>query len=116
MPVEDAPDDEDVRQTYNFAPGYHGLVYRADVPDYGAGNRHHNASQSNEGQSDQESMTENVPIGLEDPKETKYKLQSMKWGASVMHATLGFSYGEADDEKQDWYRSGRSATQTMVVS
>lgn len=40
----------------------------------------------------------------------------MKWGASVMHATLGFSYGEADDEKQDWYRSGRSATQTMVVS
>jgi hypothetical protein len=41
MPVEEAPDDEDVRQSYNFAPGYHGIVYRADVPDYGAGARHH---------------------------------------------------------------------------
>ncbi|KAF2659912.1 DUF159-domain-containing protein [Lophiostoma macrostomum CBS 122681] len=30
MPVNEAPDDEGVRQTYNFAPGYHGLVYRAD--------------------------------------------------------------------------------------
>lgn len=81
MPVEDAPDDDDVRQTYNFAPGYHGLVYRADVPDHGAGNRHHGASQGNEGPNDQKSMTENVPAALEDPKETRYKLQSMKWGA-----------------------------------
>lgn len=30
MPVDDAPDDNSVRQSYNFAPGYHGLVYRAD--------------------------------------------------------------------------------------
>ena len=32
MPVDDAPDDHDdsVRQSYNFAPGYRGLVYRAD--------------------------------------------------------------------------------------
>ena len=28
MPVADAPDDDDVRETYNFAPGSHGLVYR----------------------------------------------------------------------------------------
>ncbi|KAI0595885.1 DUF159-domain-containing protein [Biscogniauxia sp. FL1348] len=27
------------RQSYNFAPGYHGIVYRADVPDWGAGPR-----------------------------------------------------------------------------
>ncbi|KAI1485641.1 DUF159-domain-containing protein [Biscogniauxia mediterranea] len=27
------------RQSYNFAPGYYGIVYRADVPDWGAGPR-----------------------------------------------------------------------------
>lgn len=42
MPVYDAPADEGdgaPRQSYNFAPGYHGVVYRADVPDWGAGPR-----------------------------------------------------------------------------
>jgi putative SOS response-associated peptidase YedK len=40
MPVDDAPPDEGdyaPRETYNFAPGYNGLVYRAEVPDWGAG-------------------------------------------------------------------------------
>lgn len=40
MPVYDAPEDEGdgaPRQSYNFAPGYYGVVYRADVPDWGAG-------------------------------------------------------------------------------
>ncbi|KAM7185048.1 putative ACR, COG2135 domain containing protein [Naviculisporaceae sp. PSN 640] len=40
MPVYDAPDDDGngaPRQSYNFAPGYYGVVYRADVPDWGAG-------------------------------------------------------------------------------
>ncbi|KAF1957190.1 DUF159-domain-containing protein [Byssothecium circinans] len=31
MPVADAPEDDHIRHTYNFAPGYHGLVYRADA-------------------------------------------------------------------------------------
>lgn len=48
MPVDDAPEDEGPqapRQSYNFAPGYHGIVYRADVPDWGAGpaREHHGA-------------------------------------------------------------------------
>ena len=63
MPVYDAPPDYDdghdgaaandghdagppppsPRQTYNFAPGYHGIVYRADVPDWGAGPRRQRA-------------------------------------------------------------------------
>ena len=56
MPVEEAPDDDsNVRQSYNFAPGYHGLVYRADGPETGG---------------QQEGATEG----------TKYKLQSMQWG------------------------------------
>ncbi|KAL9043835.1 MAG: hypothetical protein Q9214_002989 [Letrouitia sp. 1 TL-2023] len=71
MPVDEAPDDDDVRQTYNFAPGYHGLVYRADVPDYGAGERRHGQGASNQEGEERED---------EGPKETRYKLQSMKWG------------------------------------
>ncbi len=90
MPVADAPEDDEVRQTYNFAPGHHGLVYRADVPDYGAGNRHHGATQGDERQSDKESLTDSAPAQLEGPQETRYKLQSMKWGA-LMAGNLRFS-------------------------
>ena len=77
MPVEEWPEDDDVRQTYNFAPGNHGLVYRADVPDYGAGVGHHNGEEDGEDNSHEQATTSTV---IEDPKETKYKLQSMKWG------------------------------------
>lgn len=74
MPVDDAPEDDQLRQTYNFAPGYHGLVYRADVPDYGAGpHRHDHASA---GTADGES----APVPAEPAEETRYKLQAMKWG------------------------------------
>ena len=76
MPVAEAPDDEDVRQTFNFAPGNHGLVYRADVPDYGAG-----ADHDHEGYETAETPAEgDAPSHTVDQKETTYKLQSMKWG------------------------------------
>lgn len=78
MPVEEAPDDDDVRQTYNFAPGNHGLVYRADVPDHGAAG----GQNSGEGAPDggiQDGEEENT-TRTEDTKEVKYKLQAMKWG------------------------------------
>ncbi|KAK5050421.1 hypothetical protein LTR84_003702 [Exophiala bonariae] len=35
LPVDDAPADDEARETYNFPPGAYGLVYRADVPDQG---------------------------------------------------------------------------------
>ncbi|MCJ1303957.1 hypothetical protein MMC08_006768 [Hypocenomyce scalaris] len=88
MPVEYAPEDDDVRQTYNFAPGYHGLVYRADVPDYGAGNRHHGHGhghgEAKEGAAEE---SEEPPAQHEDMKETKYKLQAMKWGVCTNPVT-----------------------------
>lgn len=74
MPSEEAPDDEDdrIRQSYNFAPGYHGLIYRANTADRGAGSDDHLESQD---------------AGHEQPrvdglatKETKYKLQAARWG------------------------------------
>jgi putative SOS response-associated peptidase YedK len=81
MPCEDCPTDEQVRQTYNFAPGSFGIVYRADVPDYGAGPRKTQQEQEHideikaEADDDEE---ERLPSSQ--PIETHYKLQAMKWG------------------------------------
>ncbi|KAI4908369.1 hypothetical protein J4E90_008994 [Alternaria incomplexa] len=69
MPVEEAPDDDsNVRQSYNFAPGYHGLVYRADGPETGG---------------QEEGATE----------DTKYKLQSMQWGLVPFWTKRNPDYG-----------------------
>lgn len=67
MPVEEAPEDDDVRQSYNFAPGYHGLVYRARGPE-------HSGQQ-------QDKEEENVDVNKEGATgDTTYRLQSMQWG------------------------------------
>lgn len=66
MPVEEAPNDDDVRQSYNFAPGYHGLVYRSG----GLGHDTHVEKEDENGEN----------INEEGVTETKYKLQSMQWG------------------------------------
>ncbi|KAL8635998.1 MAG: hypothetical protein Q9228_006560 [Teloschistes exilis] len=90
MPVEDAPEDEDVRQTYNFAPGSHGLVYRADVPDSGAGGSNHRGQgTADEGNAEQIEATGEAE-GL---KETKYKLQAMKWGLVPFWTKRNPDYG-----------------------
>lgn len=88
MPVADAPDDDDVRETYNFAPGNHGLVYRADVPDYGAGGGPHDSEQRPE-----DATHEGPSAQLEDPRETRYKLQSMKWGLIPFWTKRNPDYG-----------------------
>lgn len=66
MPVEEAPNDDDVRQSYNFAPGYHGLVYRAEGRDHGVQKG--------------ECTADGKLHGEQDAEATKYKLQSMQWG------------------------------------
>ncbi|KAI1344940.1 DUF159-domain-containing protein [Xylariaceae sp. FL0016] len=88
MFVDEAPDDGDEdapgapRQSYNFAPGYHGIVYRADVPDWGAGPR---KERTNKTAAADEGM-EVVHAGESGEgrgnvgSRPKYKLQSMKWG------------------------------------
>ncbi|KAK0616317.1 hypothetical protein B0T14DRAFT_433516 [Immersiella caudata] len=83
MPVDDAPDDEGEgapRHTYNFAPGNFGIVYRADVPDHGAGPAR--------GRSAKTKPTEPTPAECEQDEQeptqesitAHYKLQAMKWG------------------------------------
>ena len=92
MPVDEAPDDDSaingVRQSYNFAPGYHGLVYRADGPDHHGNSNasgHNTKDQHGEKERDLQAEEtgkkgEKVAFSTEGDKHTKYKLQSMKWG------------------------------------
>ncbi|KAM0135010.1 hypothetical protein ACHAP3_005100 [Botrytis cinerea] len=100
MPVGEAPDDEGdgaPRQSYNFAPGYHGIVYRANVPDWGAGSRH-----LREGVDEDEKRSATEPEATE-PNVTEqeeqtneavqYKLQSMKWGLIPFWTKRNPDYG-----------------------
>jgi putative SOS response-associated peptidase YedK len=88
MFVDDCPDDDECRQTYNFPPGAIGIVYRADVPDYGAGpSTKHAKKKSASGDHDSEVEVKQepeeeveVPTSSLPHKEVHYKLQSMKWG------------------------------------
>lgn len=75
MPVNDAPDDDAVRQSYNFAPGYHGLVYRADGSDYGG----HKGGDEEEQGIKIDKDESGLAIPMEGHDDTKYKLQAMKW-------------------------------------
>ena len=91
MSSQDGPDDDDVRQTYNFAPGYYGLVYRAD------------SSSAGEGPAEQET-TDHVQDAPNDGTQTKtaaqkpvirpqYKLQAMKWGLIPFWTKRNPGYG-----------------------
>ena len=106
MPVEEAPDDDDVRQTYNFAPGNHGLVYRADIPDYGSIDQHQNGQDGQDNQNGERDQgghhkearntdkdTTASATDVQDPKGTRYKLQSMKWGLVPFWTKRNPDYG-----------------------
>lgn len=86
MPTDDGPSDDEIRMTHNFAPGYFGLVYRADLPDYGAGGRRQASSQEEQEQAGEEKEHEQQTTAQTAPEvettksEPKYKLQAMKWG------------------------------------
>lgn len=92
MQVDEAPDDEGddaPRQSYNFAPGYHGIVYRADVPDYGAGPRQHKKGE--EEQAEEEASPDTAPE--QEHGDVRYKLQSMKWGLIPFWTKRNPDYG-----------------------
>ncbi|KAH8887785.1 DUF159 domain protein [Thozetella sp. PMI_491] len=84
MVVDEAPEDEaegSPRQTHNFAPGYNGIVYRADVPDWGAGPRRQDAARSNDNDTlQEEAAAAQASSQATTQGDTHYKLQSMKWG------------------------------------
>lgn len=94
MPVDYSVDDhgpDAPRQSYNFAPGYHGVVYRADTPDWGAGPLSHadHADHADHGKNDADdaaaAATTTTTEQQDEPEssashQVKYRLQSMKWG------------------------------------
>ncbi|TKX19124.1 hypothetical protein C1H76_8658 [Elsinoe australis] len=92
MPADECPDDDDstIRQSYNFAPGYHGLVYRADVPDSGARKHKEDGETSND--KGAEDTKDKTTDGLA-TKETRYKLQGMKWGLIPFWTKRSPDYG-----------------------
>lgn len=105
MPVQDAPADEGdgaPRQSYNFCPGYHGIVYRADVPDWGAG-PHSEAKSGKDGKATAGEKTEAsthdktaaaaAATTAKTDGETHYKLQSMKWGLVPFWTKRNPDYG-----------------------
>lgn len=95
MPADEAPDDsnDQIRQSYNFAPGYHGLIYRANTSHHGAGDNRPSSSQDNANDHDNSGEPSPKKAKLSPPptfqphpvdghatKATKYKLQAAKWG------------------------------------
>ncbi|KAH0559477.1 hypothetical protein GP486_004012 [Trichoglossum hirsutum] len=94
MPVDDTPDDEATRQSYNVAPGYYELVYRADVPDWGAGKEPHtDAREAVPKKAEKEEEDEKAEEDKHTVKETKYKLQAMKWGLIPFWTKRSPDYG-----------------------
>jgi putative SOS response-associated peptidase YedK len=87
MPVAEAPEDEGPgapRQSYNFAPGYHGVVYRANTSDRGAGPQRDSSAAN----------AENSSSALADTGDSvTYKLQSMKWGLVPFWTKRNPDYG-----------------------
>lgn len=113
MPVSDAPDDENVRQSYNFAPGYHGLVYRAD----GRGHGSSRTEDQGGGEDHKQSKAEHDPVVPAEghPEGASYKLQAMQWGKSRIGWLAGTEMMTLTRQNlgQDLYPSGRSAIPTM---
>ncbi|KLJ13183.1 hypothetical protein EMPG_11872 [Blastomyces silverae] len=91
QPVDEAADDDDVRQTYNFAPGSYGAVYRADTSDHGgAVGSQDDDTGSNEQVEDQRAHDEPTKTP---ERRTHYKLQSMKWGLIPFWTKRSPDYG-----------------------
>ncbi|KAI9826666.1 MAG: hypothetical protein M1819_007300 [Sarea resinae] len=95
MPVDEAPDDDATRQSYNVAPGYYELVYRADVPDHGAGTQHSNG-EGGDGEDAGEAGPEDATAAVmkeDEPEKVRYKLQAMKWGLIPFWTKRNPDYG-----------------------
>ncbi|KAJ5934836.1 hypothetical protein N7466_004383 [Penicillium verhagenii] len=82
LPVDEAPEDDEVRETYNFAPGNFGAVYRADVPE----------KEQHGGPSEEQNADREVQEDAGQTR-TKYKLQSMKWGLVPFWTKRNPDYG-----------------------
>jgi len=82
MQIDEAPEDDEIRESYNFAPGYYGAVYRADTPDRD-GSSHDDRDDQNEtaqNESENDDPNEEDTQRTEKERLLKYKIQKMRWG------------------------------------
>ncbi|OGM46957.1 DUF159 domain protein [Aspergillus bombycis] len=85
LQVDEAPSDDDVRETYNFAPGSFGAVYRTDIYSSGHNGEQHEDDDDDDDDDSGSHTTSPAQNKTEDKDEQtlpklKYKIQSMKWG------------------------------------
>ena len=93
MPVDEVADDDEARETFNFAPGSYGLVYRAIVPDGGARAQE---SEEQDNRAPTEDEAENEPgqaTEAQDDKHARYRIQAMKWGLIPFWTKRNPDYG-----------------------
>ena len=104
MQVDNAPNDEEARETYNFPPGAYGLVYRAEVPDSGLRDEEEAPVATNEQgdarAAEQEDRTgeDEIPQDDQIAKQTekrsfKYEIKVMKWGLIPFWTKRSPDYG-----------------------
>ncbi|KAE8144925.1 hypothetical protein BDV25DRAFT_81092 [Aspergillus avenaceus] len=86
MTVDEAPSDDEVRETYNFAPGNQGAVYRADIYPNITPSAHvqGDTTESHTGESEVSESAVHKPM---------YKLQSMTWGLVPFWTKRSPDYG-----------------------
>ncbi|KAE8348904.1 DUF159 domain protein [Aspergillus coremiiformis] len=77
LQVDDAPPDDEVRETYNFAPGNIGAVYRVDI--HHGEERQDAESHSTEDPADKVTRSPYQSTGMQ-KQSRKSKIQGMKWG------------------------------------
>jgi len=104
MPVDNAPADDEARETYNFPPGSYGLVYRAEVPDSGLRDEEETPAEATE-QSDAPTALQDDRSGQDDtPQDDQagkqvqkprfnYEIKVMKWGLIPFWTKRSPDYG-----------------------
>ncbi|KAF3491787.1 DUF159 domain-containing protein [Arthroderma uncinatum] len=86
--IDEVADDDEVRETYNFAPGNYGAVLRADTPDHGGV-----GSGAIDGEAVEEQEEDAEQAEKEGNQGTKYKIQAMKWGLIPFWTKRSPNYG-----------------------
>lgn len=81
LQVDEAPNDDEARETYNFPPGAYGLVYRANIPDQGV---------PTEGESPADDAPDPAPPQTE---YYNYQIKVMKWGLIPFWTKRSPDYG-----------------------
>lgn len=93
--VDDIPDDDQFRESYNFAPGNFGIVYRADATSQG-GHEHeahddHDHGEQHQHESEDQGTAESTSQKGEG--EPRYIIQPMKWGLIPFWTKRNPDYG-----------------------